>query len=187
MPKVYACVGALLWETIQAELANTGFELVVFEGDLPAFDTGDEPALVVIVPVRQTNFSYRNARLLILARHSEATLVQHADQSELCGDCSSHEVLAHGLRAALHGLVVRSPCRPPLSRAAIALGKLTPREREIVSMLLRGISPKEIARQLSIARSTVRFHLEQARERMGAESLLQMISIVVGFEPGSPR
>lgn len=185
MARVYACVGALLDETVRAALTDTGFDVAPFEGDLPA--VGEEPALVVVTAAKQARLSYRGPRLLILARHGEAALPFDRCQSELCIDCASSDSFAHGLRGALHGLVVRSPCRPSTTRAAIEMAKLTPREREIVSLLLRGVAPKEIARQLEISRSTVRFHLEQAQNKIGAGSLLHMVSILSGLDDSLQR
>lgn len=185
MGRFYACVGALLEEAVRAALTDTGFELAPFEADLPA--TGEEPALVVVTAAKQAGLSYRGPRLLILARHGEAARPFNGCQSELCIDCVTPNAFALGLRALLHGLVVRSPCRPSTTRAAIELAELTPRQREIVSMLLGGAQVKEIARQLDLSPSTVRFHLEEARERIGADSLLHMVLRVAGLEGTPPR
>jgi len=59
--------------------------------------------------------------------------------------------------------------------AAIESGieKLTPREREIIAMLARGISNKEIARGLDLAESTVKIHVQGILRKLNLASRVQ--------------
>lgn len=45
---------------------------------------------------------------------------------------------------------------------------ITPRQREIVRLRLRGLGRREIAHRLGISPETVRDHLDEARARTGA-------------------
>lgn len=49
--------------------------------------------------------------------------------------------------------------------------QLTEREREVVECVVRGLSDKEIARQLGISRETVRTHIENAAAKIPGSGL----------------
>ena len=76
---------------------------------------------------------------------------------------------------------------PEVSRAAIDaelasptvadVGKLTPREREIFELLIRGHSNDEIATRLYIARRTVETHRQHIVKKLSARSLAAMMRI----------
>lgn len=51
--------------------------------------------------------------------------------------------------------------------------KLSPREREIIVMLARGISNKEIARSLDLAESTVKIHVQGILRKLNLSSRVQ--------------
>jgi len=56
--------------------------------------------------------------------------------------------------------------------------RLTPlsrRQRQCLSATASGLTGRAIARQLGISERMVRFHLEGARQRLGAESTAQAV------------
>lgn len=57
---------------------------------------------------------------------------------------------------------------------------LTLRERECTSLLLQGLGDGQIATALGISTDTVRFHLDNARRRLGARSRAQLAAIAAG-------
>lgn len=66
---------------------------------------------------------------------------------------------------------------PPKSAAqpvvASELNKLSPREREILAFIARGQSNKEIARELDLAESTVKIHVQNILRKLGLASRVQ--------------
>jgi DNA-binding CsgD family transcriptional regulator len=56
----------------------------------------------------------------------------------------------------------RQPATPP------ALAKLSPRERELVTLVAQGRTDADIAAQLYISIRTVRSHLDRIRDKTGA-------------------
>lgn len=64
---------------------------------------------------------------------------------------------------------MRSPGKP----AAADAEKLTPREREIIALLARGASNKEIARTLTLAESTVKIHVQGILRKLNLASRVQ--------------
>lgn len=60
------------------------------------------------------------------------------------------------------------------SPAASEKEKLTPRERETVACLAQGLSNKEIARQLDVAESTVKIHVQNILKKLNLSSRVQI-------------
>ncbi|WP_028454569.1 response regulator [Chitinilyticum litopenaei] len=56
---------------------------------------------------------------------------------------------------------------------AVEKDKLTPREREILACLAHGSSNKVIARQLDVAESTVKIHVQNILKKLGLSSRVQ--------------
>lgn len=60
-----------------------------------------------------------------------------------------------------------------LAKAESSLGKLTPREREIIVMLASGASNKNVARTLDLAESTVKIHVQGILRKLNLSSRVQ--------------
>jgi DNA-binding NarL/FixJ family response regulator len=88
------------------------------------------------------------------------------------------EELVRGIRAAARGEL------PDALRTALALvadpsgrapqaASLTPREREVLALVGRGLANKQIARRLGISEKTVKTHLGRAFQRIGVSDRTQ--------------
>ncbi len=67
-------------------------------------------------------------------------------------------------------------------RAAAGNGEapaLTPREGEVLDMLARGLSNKQIARRLSVTENTVKFHVASILSKLDATTRTQAVTIGV--------
>jgi two-component system, NarL family, nitrate/nitrite response regulator NarL len=58
------------------------------------------------------------------------------------------------------------------------LGTLSPREREIVELIARGDSNKQIARELGIAETTVKIHVQHLLRKLDLDSRVQAAVLV---------
>jgi len=69
------------------------------------------------------------------------------------------------------------------------MGKdLSPRQRELFNMLLRGISPKEIAINLNIAYNTLLYHQKKLYCKLGVHNIQELMakySNEIKYEPDS--
>lgn len=63
------------------------------------------------------------------------------------------------------------------------LGKLTPREREIMDMVVAGNRNKVIAIDLGISQSTVEAHRAKVMEKMEATSLSELMRMMLAINP----
>jgi FixJ family two-component response regulator len=59
------------------------------------------------------------------------------------------------------------------------LSRLTPRESEILDHVVEGLSSKEIAGQLKVSFKTVEAHRAKVMRKMEAESVAQLVRMVV--------
>lgn len=59
------------------------------------------------------------------------------------------------------------------------MSNLTPREREVMRLLLAGRKPGEIGAELCISRNTVKTHLRQMRDKAGARTTIELAAQVV--------
>lgn len=63
--------------------------------------------------------------------------------------------------------------------AQLLLGRLTPREREVLQALGEGLHDKEIAQRLHISSETARTHMVNVLRKLGVESRLQALVFAV--------
>ena len=70
--------------------------------------------------------------------------------------------------AAEYALMLTAPAPPPLTGAkGTGLGKLSARERELVTLVAQGRTNAQIAAQLYISVRTVGSHLDRIRDKTG--------------------
>jgi len=103
---------------------------------------------------------------------ARAVISQGADAVLLAEDVPGLVVSA--VRAALDGLLVLSA---PLG-AAIERPPLTPREKQILALVVMGYTNREIADQLVLAESTVKSHLFSAFRRLGVRSRSEAVALI---------
>jgi DNA-binding NarL/FixJ family response regulator len=100
-------------------------------------------------------------------------------------------VLERELEATL-GVVVRAACAglvtvPRALRHGVELPAFSHRERQILRLLLDGLTNAEIAARLYIAESTVKSHLTTVFRRLGVRSRREAMAVVLGAEESLRR
>ena len=80
---------------------------------------------------------------------------------------------------------------PANDEAEEGLGALTAREREVLNLLARGLSNRDIAEELVITNKTVKNHLSRIYEKIGVHSRAEAIALWLGvreiLSPGPTR
>jgi DNA-binding CsgD family transcriptional regulator len=82
----------------------------------------------------------------------------------------------------LVGELVRRALTFVSEREALAVGvgtRLTPREREVLQLLARGLNAPQIGAKLFVSPATVRTHVQNAMARLGASTRIQAVSIAL--------
>jgi FixJ family two-component response regulator len=91
-------------------------------------------------------------------------------------------VKSRDLLAAIHGAIERGRVSRQARREVEALReryeRLTPREREVLPLVVAGLLNKQIAGELAASERTVKFHRAHIMKKMQAESLAELVRMV---------
>lgn len=134
--------------------------------------------------------------VIFLTMHTEPAYARRALEAGAAGYVLKHaapQELLQALRTAAQGSIFVSaeiagevfgapgarPERDPASG-------LTPRQREILRLLVDGRSAKEIARVLDISHRTVEYHKYQAMEALGVKSNAELIQLAIRLQIVGP-
>jgi len=129
--------------------------------------------------------AHSSVRIVILTSFHDKQLVQQAMQAGAVGyvlkDASKDE-LADAIRAAYAGrTTLSSEAANDLADAGpLSIGQhLSERERDVLVLLAKGMSNKQIAKQLNRSPYTVRSHVSQIIEKLGAANRAEAAALAV--------
>ena len=103
-----------------------------------------------------------------------ATLAAQAEGSrEAHGTSRGAHVRVQCIAMGTGATVLLQGERPPELQVS-----LSPREQEALTLVAAGLTARRIARQLGVAESTVRTHLNNAKEKLNARTLPEAVSLL---------
>ena len=129
----------------------------------------------------------KQIKIIILTSFHEQDLVERAlmagATSYLLKNISAEE-LAAAIRSAHAGHATLAPeateALIQATRARPGLGfDLTTREREVLALLVTGLSNQKISNELSITKATVKYHLTNIFTKLGAENRVEAVTIAL--------
>lgn len=123
------------------------------------------------------------ARLVVISAQDQPRMVLDAIDAGAAGfipKTTEFRVMADALELVLQGGVYLPPGMAQAPPRADALERLdlSPRQLHVLGLLMAGHSNKSIARQLDLAASTVKTHLEAVFQRLGVNSRTQAVLAV---------
>lgn len=128
-----------------------------------------------------------DTQVIALTSFEEKELVQGALQAGaiayLLKNVSGDE-LARAIRSAHAGKPTLAPEAAQVlieasQNPVVVGGDLTVREREILSLMVSGLSNPEIAEKLVVSRSTVKFHVSSILGKLGVSSRTQAVTLAL--------
>jgi len=134
-------------------------------------------------------------QVVALTSFKEDDLVQAALEAGAIGyllkNVSSDE-LAAAIRKAHEGRATLAPEAAQVlvqaTRAPKKLGHdLTAREREVLALLVQGLSNRQIASELIVSHSTVKFHVSSILSKLGAASRTEAVALALQHGLVAPR
>jgi DNA-binding NarL/FixJ family response regulator len=137
-----APVDAVVWDTASAAP--------------PALGPGAPPVLALVQGEQEGRAALSRGASGVVLRTSDATTLRAA----LLAISRGLVVLEHGFGSLLPA---------PEARPAATAEAFTPREREVLALLARGLSNRDIADALEISAHTAKFHVNSILQKLGVE------------------
>jgi DNA-binding NarL/FixJ family response regulator len=145
------------------------------------------PRLNGVEAVQQIERRNPNARVLVLSMYSDEAYVTRAVRAGAAGyllKSAPPQEVVRAIRAAHDGDAVIDPktagrLLEALARTPAATQPLTPRERDVLTCVCRGMSNKAIARELGLAEKTVKTHVGHILAKLGVTDRTQAALLAV--------
>ena len=168
--EIVAEAGSLAEAREKLGLVQGVLDLVLLDIELP-----DGSGLALIEDLR----SLPNApRILILTSFLDGEYVREALRRGANGYLLKHAgtlILLDGVRAVMRGEMPLDPGAVKLLAESREdpLGSLTPREREVLTLLSEGLSNRDIAQRLGLSEKTVKSHLGSVFDKLDVRDRTQ--------------
>jgi NarL family two-component system response regulator LiaR len=145
------------------------------------------PKMDGIVATKAILGYYPQVKIIILTSYPEDDLIQRSLEAGAFGFVLKNapiDDLANAVRSANAGkptlapevtmALIRAKTNPPA-----AGDDLTPREREVLALVIEGLTNEEIAERLVISPATARHHVSACIQKLGAANRAQAASIAI--------
>ncbi len=132
------------------------------------------------VATRVRAAGYRGGIVLLSAHHGEDIVrdAQAAGVNVVIPKSASFGVFSQAVLTAARERPLPPVPAPPAS-STLRAALLTPREREVVQLFVRGASSKEAASALGISAKTIDVHRHRAQAKLGANGPAELVRIAV--------
>jgi NarL family two-component system response regulator LiaR len=145
------------------------------------------PVMDGILATRAICEQYPQVKIIVLTSYPEDNLVQQSLEAGAIGYLLKNapiDDLANAVRSAYAGRPTLAPeATMALIRARTGPLKpgsdLSPREREVLALIVQGLSNEEIAERLVISHATARHHVSACIQKLGAANRAQAASLAV--------
>ena len=140
------------------------------------------PVLNGFDAVRRIRASGIDTKIIFLTMHDDATLLSEAFRCGASGYIlkqAAGEELVNAIREVAHGNNYVSPLLTDLPDEPLPIQTqkttITPRQREVLELISRGLTMKEIASHLNISTRTAESHKYEMMQALGVDSTAELI------------
>ena len=146
------------------------------------------PVLNGFDAVRQLKKLESKARIIFLTMHADDSLVSEAFRCGASGYLlkqSAGEELIMAIRQVLDGEVYLTPLVVSEAQGSTTKARnkssLTPRQREVLRLIARGRTMKEVAAQLGISTRTAESHKYEMMEELGINTTAELVRYAIAL------
>ena len=121
-------------------------------------------------------------RILLLTSYTESSKILHAIKggaSGAIGKNAPREELLSAIRSVAGGKTVFSDEIKQLMAETKDIPVLSPRQKEVLEALSRGLTNDDIARQYNLSRAAIKFHLLELYRKLGVANRTEAVSIAM--------
>jgi NarL family two-component system response regulator LiaR len=145
------------------------------------------PGMDGITATHEIRQKYPKIKIIALTSFAEQNLVQGALQAGAIGylqkNVTANE-LVHAIRLVHAGkMTLSSEAMQVLAYAVpqpqIRAGRLTERERDVLSCMSDGLNNHEIAEKLVVSLGTVKFHISNIFQKLGVDSRVEAVKLAI--------
>jgi two-component system, NarL family, response regulator LiaR len=143
------------------------------------------PRLDGVGAMRELRRRVPSSRVIVLTSHTDDDRILPAVQAGAAGyllkNAEPREI-ARAVRAAHDGEALLDPAVAARVMSAVAgheRDDLTPREREVLALIVRGMANKRIARELGVSEKTVKTHVGHVLAKLGVTDRTQAALLAV--------
>jgi len=143
------------------------------------------PGLSGVETTRKLLAACPRCKVLLISMHAQAEYIREGFRAGASGYVlkrSAASELMEAIREVLKGNVFVSSCiaQDALSSLRAPTQELSPRQREVLSLVAEGFSAKEIAERLSITVKTAQFHKASVMSRLGVHTTAELTKYALG-------
>jgi len=179
-------------DSLSLSLSLRGYHIAQFasaEDFLNAFDTAWTGCVVADIRMPgmsglqlQTELKERGCKLpiVIITGHGDVTSARTAFRGQAIDFLEKpfdDEHLISAIETAFEHELGRLNKHAGKARRETVMQSLSPREREVMSHLIKGLHAKEIGEQLGISHRTVEVHKAHIMEKMGVRSVIDIVRL----------
>lgn len=178
-------------ERIRRELAMAGFRTRTYESGEDFLEHGEPEAGCAVLDMRLPGIDGRDVRRAIAERGLAIKVVVatafanvslardafHDGAVDVLEKPLEGPSLLEAVRRAIDLLIEESTRHERSSQAQDLLGRLTPRQLEVLELLVEGYISKQIALKLGCSVRTIEAHRAQVMHRLGANSLAEVTRV----------
>jgi DNA-binding NarL/FixJ family response regulator len=127
-----------------------------------------------------------NAPVVVISGECTEALVRDCVEAGALGyihKSADAGALLRALRTVIDGGVHLPPLPAAPAAPGAAVANLTPRQRQVVALMIRGHSNKAIAQQLGILETTVKSHVTAVLQTLGARNRTQAVFALHDVDP----
>jgi NarL family two-component system response regulator LiaR len=145
------------------------------------------PEMDGIAAMQAIHKTHPNIRVIALTSFKEDELIYAAVKAGIVGyllkDCSAEELVvairaAYAGKTTISGDVMQAVLRVAEASTARPY-HLSEREREVLRLVVRGLSNRQIAHNLTLGESTIKFHVSNILSKLGVASRAEAVALAI--------